>query len=444
MTWKTVYPKRSKRKLGSERRILIEKERNPAFCLDSGRAGTGAAEKSGSTLMRFVKGRLFNLLGHSKVLLGRKLMLKPNKYLIVVFLLLCCLLTACGKEEAVVKESAIAVETATAQVNDISQVIHISGQIIPQLEVNVLPHIPGFVKSIEVAVGDRVKEGQLLFSIENGDLAASLSQAQAAYQVAKSANDNAGTNYNRMKALYDEGAISLSQLEQAKVAMDSTNPAAAAAAVQAVRVQYENTYNKAPIAGQVASCDLVLGGLASQQAVAVRIVDIAKVKMKGSVSESQIGSIKIGQTVQITIQSASAEPFAGTVTTVAPAADSMTMTFPIEITIDNAQNKIKAGMFGEVVLPVQTHKDVVVIPNSAIVTQDDQKQVFVVESTQDGLVCRLVKIETGLESDDMVEIISGIASGDKVVTKGQNQLQDGMSVQETNGLADANTAKNLS
>lgn len=361
-------------------------------------------------------------------------MSKPNKGLLIVLLLFSCLLvlTACGQEEAVVETSAVAVETASAQVDDISQVIHISGQIIPQSEVNVLPHIPGFVKSIDVSVGDQVKEGQLLFTIENGDLAASLSQAQAAYQVSKSAYNNAVTNYNRMKALYDEGAISLSQLEQAKVAMDSSNPAAAAAAVEAVRVQYANTFNKAPIAGQVASCDLVLGGLASQQVVAVRVVDIEKVKMKGSVSESQIGSIQLGQTVQVTIESASEEVFTGTVTSVAPAANPTTMTFPIEITIDNIQGKIKAGMFGEVVLPVQTHTDVVVIPNSAILTQDDQKHVFVVEEAEDGLVCRLVQVETGLESDDMVEIVSGIVAADKVVTKGQNQLQDGIPIQETN------------
>ncbi|MDD4799319.1 MAG: efflux RND transporter periplasmic adaptor subunit, partial [Clostridia bacterium] len=115
----------------------------------------------------------------------------------------------------------------------------------------------------------------------------------------------------------------------------------------------------------------------------------------------------------------------GTISAIAPAADLQTMTFPLEITIDNAERKIKSGMFGEVDLGQDRVKNAIIIPQEALVTIDGEKVVFVVK---DGLA-ELRKVQTGIENDEMLQIKSGVAAGETVVTRGNASLRDGLQVE---------------
>lgn len=341
--------------------------------------------------------------------------------MLLLFLALC----GCGQPAEIVEQSqAISVETAEAQLGEISQHLSLSGQIIPETEVYIVPKVPGVVSRIHIEMGDTVKEGQLLFTLENSEYLAQLNQAKSGYELAKKAQNDAEKNYSRMQALYDEGAVSLVQLEQAKLNWEASDTSAAAAGLALAQSAYENTLVKAPMSGQVAQLDLVEGGIASQSAPALRLVETRTVKLEISISETYISKIAANQKVGVVIPSLDGAVFEGEINSIAPAADPRTMSFPAEITLNNAEGQLKPGMFAQAEILLEKAENVVVIPKEAVISTMGLSRVFVAE----GEIAHLRDVTLGLESETQVEIVSGLSPGELVVTRGNDKLQEGAEI----------------
>ena len=120
----------------------------------------------------------------------------------------------------------------------------------------------------------------------------------------------------------------------------------------------------------------------------------------------------------------------GTITLISPVIKPVSRTASVEITVDNKSHKLKPGMFTRVTIPVKTRDDTIVIRRSAVIEDrmTGEKHVFVISDNKS--IKR--KIETGISKDDMIEIISGINEGEKLVVSGQNYLTDGKNVQIVN------------
>ena len=331
------------------------------------------------------------------------------------------MLTGCGgpADDVTNEVNATPVNAVQAQQGKIVENTTVKGSIQAKENINVVPKASGRVTEVLVNVGDSVKEGQVMVRLESSEIQAQLRQAQAALSTAKSAYNNAKTNLARVESLYAEGAVSLQQLENARLNVESANPQAAQASVDLLQLQYNNTIIKAPIDGQVASCSAVVGEMAGGGVIAV-VVNMDEVVLKTEVTEQRINDVQKGQEVAVSIESAGSEPFIGVVTSVAPAANSMTMTYPIEITIDNKDGIIKGGMFAEAQVSTKQNENAVLIPVEALVDTNGIISVFVVTEN----VAHEVQVETGLNDGTYVEIVSGIAAGDTVVTLGQHKLQD--------------------
>ena len=343
---------------------------------------------------------------------------------LVVLLMMACLITlaGCGGQEAVPEqpqeEKSVLVETGKAVTGNISSIATVNGKIAAQVEVSIIPKMGGKVAEVNYEVGDKVHKGDVLVRLDSTEIQAQLKQARAAYAMAKANYENALANLARTKSLFEQGAVSQQQLEAAQTMVATGSPDSAAAAVQLMEAQLANTVITAPIDGIVASRSVEVGEMAGQMPV-MTIVDIDKVKVATSVTEGQVNKLQVGQTVDVIVNAVGDEPFAGTITTISPAADSLSSTFPITVEIPNAEHKLKPGMFAEIKLALESKEGVLVIPKQAVIDSGDKKYVYVVKDNK----AIQADITTGIEDDARIEVVSGLQAGDMIVLSGHSKLQ---------------------
>lgn len=350
----------------------------------------------------------------------------------VVAVIVICGVTGLVKQNAdhasTEEDDAIAVETATARMGTIEETTVLKGELSGGKEVEVAPMTSGTVQYIGVAVGDYVYAGQTICTIDNSNYQSTLAQAQASYNSALAAANNAKSNLAKMQALYAEGAVSEMEVEQAKLAVDTSGVEAAAASVQAAQQQIKNCTVSAPISGQVAAVNVEQGSMAATGGSVVRLVTVDDVKLRANVTESNINHVKKGEALNVNITSASEYAFVGKITGVSPAADPKTNTYPVEITISNASGLLKPGMFAEAELVTNRAQNVILVPAAAI-SSDNSVYVLQEDST-----VKKVPVEVGISNEEYAEILSGLSIGDVVVTTGQHLLSDGEEVRDVTNL----------
>lgn len=368
-------------------------------------------------------------------------MRKKISLLVVMALILTMALSGCGKKEeaASVKEKFVSVETEASKKQNINVKTTLSAKVKPVEEADIVPKMPGKVTKVNVEIGKKVNKGDMLFTIDQTDLVNGVRSAQAAYDMAvanlkirEEQIQNAKINYERMKALYEEGAISQKDFEQYELQASSTNLSASQAQVDQARVGLENAQSNlsntrvtSPISGIVTAVNVNEGEMASSAQAAVSIANMNKVVIDTDVSEYLINKIKLGDVVDISIKSADKENFQGKITTLAPATASNSMTYPIKIEIDNKDSMIKPGMFANVNLVTDKKENVITVPSEAVVIKDGESIVYTVKEN----VAHVNKVEIGIDNGKIVEITKGIKQGQVIVKKGQNYLEEGSKVE---------------
>lgn len=348
---------------------------------------------------------------------------RKKSFFVLILAAFVLTLAACGEGQPATgpEQQKIPVSVVEAVKGSLTQSTVVKGKITAQTEVNIIPKIGGKAAQVPVSVGDAVKAGDVLVRLETTEIAAQLKQAQATLAIARSNAENARTNLERMEGLYAEGAVSLQQLEQARLLVAQTDPAAAEAAVQLLQSTYDNMTLKTPISGVVTVCNATVGELLGQQYAAVVVVDMDKVLMETEITEQNINKIKVGQKVAVAVASAGDEPFPGEISSISPAADSRTYTYPLKIALANPGHILKPGMFAEAAIASAHKEDALIVSKEAVIANTEPKRVFVVREDK----ALLVEVETGLEEAGKVEILSGLQEGDLVVDAGQGRLTDG-------------------
>ena len=343
----------------------------------------------------------------------------------------------CGGDKAAgsAAEPGIAVEVAAAATGSIVNSTVVRGNVAATDDVYVMPKASGVVRSVNVSVGDYVTQGQVICQLDTVDLQTSLSLAKTQYDTLNTSYQEAVKNRDRYAALYAEGAVSLAQYEQAETTVKTMNLEGARLQVQQIQDQINNCTVRSTINGVVAEVNVNPGDMAGGNYVA-RVVDIGQVKLIANVTETVLASFSQGMEVSVKIDAASAEPFVGKVSSM-PVAANATMTYPVEITIDNPEHTIMAGMFAEVsVVREQSAAENLIIPKSAV---NNEGQVFVVDAQN---IAHQQQVETGLSDDNNVEILSGLNEGDLVVTVGGYLLSEGAEVRIVNNEPAPDSSEN--
>jgi RND family efflux transporter MFP subunit len=310
------------------------------------------------------------------------------------------------KEEAKKTTDVFKVKIEQAQSKEIDRIYEFSTTVDAAVK-NYIASAGGTrIEKIFVEVGDIVKKGQQLVKMESTQLATSLAQL-----------DNLKIELERVKALYQSGGVSKQQLDQLQMQYD--------VAKKSAENLKDNIYLTSPINGIVTARNFDNGDVAAGQPI-LQVMQINPVKLKINIPESFYNNVKKGMQVKAKTEIFGEEEFAGTVSLIYPTIDPLTRTFTCEVKVNNANSKLKPGMFGRVELNLGKAATIMV-SDKAVVKQSgsNDKYIFV----ENNGVVEYRKVQLGRRIEDKIEVISGIADGENVVITGQSKLMDGTKVE---------------
>jgi RND family efflux transporter MFP subunit len=331
----------------------------------------------------------------------------------------------------------MSVDVATASKVRLSEDVQVVGNLVGNATVQVVPKVSGRLESVRVRIGDTVSQGQVIASIEDQEVRQQVRQAEAAFEVSGATIRQrqadlkfAQTNLDRARSLFDrqlmprqslDDADARFQAAQAQLELAQAQNNQSAARLQELRLTLGNTIIRSPVTGFVGQRFLDVGGFASTNQPVFSVVDIRLVRLIANLVERDVKRVQQGTPAVVEVDAFPGEKFSGRVGRVAPVFDPQTRTAQMEIEVPNPTGRLKPGMYARVDLRVADKPDALAVPRNAIVEQPGVRAVFVV----DGQVARFRKVETGIQSPDLIEIVAGLRDGERVVTTGAGALRDG-------------------
>lgn len=323
------------------------------------------------------------------------------------------------KAEANVKEAnfAIPVQVASVEEKILSDALISTGEFKGWEEVTLVAESQGSIQYLKFEEGDQIKKGQIIAKIDAVSLGAQLATARASYSKAEK-------DVARYERLEKAGAVSKSQLEDARIQQENSR-----ANIAQINQQLSFTTVKSPINGIVNSLMVEETSFVMPGNEIAEIVQIDRLKLIVNVSESDLSRIKEMQEVKIKTDVFPLKEFSGTVSNISVKGDEARK-YKVTIEVKNTQEQqLRAGMFGEVHFKALTSNQnlALVIPRSSIANGLQNPQVFVIENG----VAILKNIKTGSTIDGFTAVLSGLDAGEQVVTKGIINLKNNTKVKIT-------------
>jgi membrane fusion protein, multidrug efflux system len=319
--------------------------------------------------------------------------------------------------------------------------------------------VMAYVRQVTVQVGDQVREGQLLVTLESQDLDANVRRAEAAEAEVKNsipeaesgiagAKANLGlaeTTFRRMEDLaskksisdqeFDEASARLKaaqavyEMARAKRAQLDSKLAQAQQEIAAARITRDYTQIAAPFAGIVTAKSVEPGNLAAPGAPLLTVEREGAYRLEAAVEESKLPFVKTGQTVEIELEALDRR-LAAHVSEIVPAVDAASRANVVKIDLPAVAN-LRSGMFGRAWFPMGT-RSVVAVPKAALIERGQLESVFVVEDEPEAIGRRLARtrlVTTGKWGPDAIEVLSGLSEGEHVISPAPEGLADGARVE---------------
>ena len=322
----------------------------------------------------------------------------------------------------------VSVQLGTAVEEEWAGGLEITAGVLPLLRATPGTVLMGRVDRVMVDEGDRVRKGQSLAHIESRDVAARLAQARAGVAAARAMERNAKSMLDRMERLHSRKAASDKDLEDAETGYEAAqaNLEAAEEAVNVAEVYVDYSDVTAPFAGFVVEKRVEVGDMASPGMPLFVIDDVSKVKIEAQVPESAAARLAIGDPVEIEFQG---EYYRGELSEVLPTADPRSRTVTVRALLDNPDGRLRPGMFARLRLGGEA-RPAVAVPTSAIVHKGPLTGIFVaVGSGSDRVKAGLRWITLGRTRDGSVEVLTGLAAGERYVVEPTPQLRDGQPIE---------------
>ncbi|EJF38050.1 efflux transporter, RND family, MFP subunit [Capnocytophaga sp. oral taxon 335 str. F0486] len=399
--------------------------------------------------------------------------MKRKTVLIILAVILLIIILIIGKKAGWFGEenSAINVETQKVIPTTIIQKVSATGKIQPELEIKISSEVSGEIIELPVKEGQMVKKGDLLVRI-NPDIyqsvvkrsAASLETVRASLQQSSATLKEAEESYKRNKVLFDKGVISksdwdkaVSAYEVAKASRESArfNVQSAMASVSEAQDNLKKTIIYSPTDGTISKLSVelgerVVGTMQMTGTEIMRVANLHNMEVEVDVNENDIVKISVGDSVNVEVDAYLKRVFKGTVTNIANTANTTTSAdqvtnFKVKIHIEEASYKdlseskpvgyspFRPGMTATVDIITQTKKDAVAVPISAIIVKKkseidpktpkeeaDKKQeaVFVLKDGK----AELRAVTTGIQDNVNIEILSGVAKDEEIITGPYNVI----------------------
>lgn len=348
----------------------------------------------------------------------KKRTLKKLAMLTLGMVLSVSVLGGCGNNGKTEQETVVSTIPVTAQtivLQDFDKTVTLGGLTAAENTVNVIAKVNGMeqIQAVNVKVGDKVQAGQVLAVLDSETSSITLSNAQLQF-------DNAYTNYENGKQLFELGAVSQSELNQLKMAYENANNS-----LRQAQMAMNYATVTAPISGTVTMCNANVGSYATASAPMFEIANVDTLEISTGINEQNVSKIAIGQEVLLRINSVSEQWMSGKITEISKVMNTQTKNYPVTVAMENKNDALVAGMYAEIKVVVGHADDVLVIPVDAIVYKEAQPVVFVVQ--EDGTV-REEKVTLGMNDGDTYVVEAGLSEGDQVVVKGNGDLVSGSAV----------------
>ena len=311
------------------------------------------------------------------------------------------------KTAAVTEEKGVLTKTARATAATVRLTEEFTSEIEPYKENDITPAASGVhIDKIYVEVGDPVREGQLIVTLDPTQYTQQLVQL-------KTVEDD----YNRLLPVYEAGGISAQQIEQAKAQLDVQR--------EVVAKLKKNIEVRSPISGVVTARNYESGDLFAQQPI-LHIMQIDPLKVIANISEQYFSNVKVGMPVKLTVDIFPDEEFTGTVSLIYPALDPTTRTFKVEVKVPNAKRTLRPGMYARTTFDMGS-KEGVMVPDVAVQKQvgSAERYLYVIEGDS---VAERRSIKVGRQVGDRVDILSGVEPGEQVAVTALSKLFDGAAV----------------
>jgi len=365
---------------------------------------------------------------------------------------LALLLVGCGEpaHEARTGDSAsaIPVHTVPAVAEDWPSVYEATGTVRARTSAVIASKLMGYVREVKVQIGDRVREGQLLVSLDARDLDAGSRRAEAARETVRQAMPEADSaaaaakanldleqaTFRRMQELYEKKSISDHEFDEASARIKSAQAgyemararrsqldatlAQAGEEVRAAEVTRSFAEVFAPFAGVVTAKSVEPGNLAIPGAPLLTIEREGSYRLEASVEESHLGTIRLGQPVSVTLDGIG-RTIEARVSEIVPAVDAASRSYTVKIDLP-ALTMLRSGTFGRAAFE-SGKRSVTAIPAKAVIARGQVQSVMVAENG----VARTRLITSGQKDKDRVEILSGLNAGEKVIFPIPQGLTDG-------------------
>lgn len=317
-----------------------------------------------------------------------------------------------AKNEAVTAEAAktnafVAVRVDTAKLSAIDASYSANGTFQPKQEVVVSAETAGRVVKVMVEEGAYVNAGQTLAIVEGDKLNVNVANAQANY-------DNAQQNLERFESAYKTGGVTQQQLDQARLQFETAKNN-----LQSSKLNAGDVTIKTSVSGIINSKMIEPGTFVSPGTSAFEVVNVSSLKLRVNVDEKNVAGLKVGQNVNVLVSVYSGKEYTGRITFIAPKSDG-SLNFPVEIEIPNANNELRAGMYGTANFGGNGTSNVLVIPRTAFVGSVSDNKVFVVKNGK----AIETNVVAGRNFGNNIEVLSGLNEGDQVIVSGQINLLD--------------------
>lgn len=333
----------------------------------------------------------------------------------------------CNKQEQkVVKERAVNVRVWTTENRSLRPFVESIGTLNPYDMVTISSELDGILKSIHVDEGSSITRGQLIAEIKETDYQLAVEQAAAALKQAEAALANAKLEHQRKESLYKEELVTKQQFDDivARLALAQGDVERAKAGLDLAKEKLTKTKIHAPMAGSVKEKKVTAGDYIRNGMFLVSVIRTDLLKLSFSVSEKDVGRLRMGQDLAFAVDAFPGREFRGQVKTIYPSLEEKTRSLQVEAVVANTDRSLKPGLFARVTLYTGPARGAIVAPITALLYDNSATKLFVVEGDR----AKERQIKIGRKYGEFMEITEGLKEKEIVVTVGQNNLMEGVLV----------------
>jgi len=360
-------------------------------------------------------------------------------------LFICALLIVGCESQETYENPVRPVRVATVQKHSVEDGLRYSANIEPYTQINLAFQVGGYIKSIlqrkgadermrDVQQGDYVDKITILATVDPSDYQQKVREAQAQLESALASLKKSQQDFSRAKALFAAQSLTkpdydaaVEELGVARAQLDG-----ARAQLKQAKISLGHCYLKAPRQSMVLQRNIEVGSLVGIGTLGFVISDVSSVKAVFGVPGLILKDLKLGDQLAVVTESIPNTPFEGKITAISPAANPQVRVFEVEITIPNPDNQLRPGMIASLQLAGGAAKPaIMMVPIASVVssrTKPGGYALYVVQGEGENQVAKLRDVNLGQVSGNMIAVIQGVKSGDRIIVTGATMVEDGEKV----------------